>query len=214
MKSFLKITSVVAMTSLVLWAGSISTQATGDDSAVEITEDGAVIHTGENSELDDVVEGSLSFIVNVPFSKVAASFQKEGTLGAIGGENIKEYTVQKEETADHVVYKTVQKIVPFKVAGVDMFESTVGINYFVNKRALSENIIFVKFELDPANKGKWERMSGRIYAVDLNDGHTQVMLTTSSKSGFNLPSFGTRQTLVSKYLKKQRSNILKWVDSL
>lgn len=214
MKAFAKVTCVTAGTVLVLWAGSISTRASREEPAIEVTEDGLVVHTGENSEFEDVVEGSVSFIVNTPFSKIASSFQKPGTLGELGGENVKEYTVQKEETEDQVIYRTLQKIVPFSVAGVDMFPSTVGIDYFVSKRALAEKIIFVKFELNQAQKGNWERLSGRIYAVDLNDGNTQVQLTTSSKSGYGLPSFGIRRTLVAKYLKKQKATIDRWLETL
>src|SRR5581483_12050940 len=91
--------------------------------APEITAEGVIVHAGLNSAGDTdpnlygVVEGSVTFMANIPFQKVLDNMLKAGTLGKISP-NISNYTVAKQaETDDAVVYAVTEQITPLPGLG-------------------------------------------------------------------------------------------------
>jgi hypothetical protein len=83
------------------------------------------------------------------------------------------------------------------------------------KRAGPEaDAIAIRWSLDPEAQNAWKQFDGRIFAVDLHTGKTMVMVTTSTKSGYeNIPD-RVRLNLVEHYLAKTKDSILAWLKTL
>jgi hypothetical protein len=193
-----------------------------DEGAPRVSEEQGVVHAGFNTEVpadSSVIEGSVSFMVNVPFATIRRHFQDHGTLGRISPQ-VEEYTSrQVSRDADTTVYAISEKIRPLRNPVVALPTTRLHLKVTINNRALEKGIIAVDYELDPDKSTEnaaspWERMSGRLYALNLRNGWTQVMLATTTKSRYNYATPGIRLTLVRRALGATRNNILAWVDNL
>lgn len=183
-----------------------------------VTSDGMIVHADLNSAgdtdpaLEGVVEGSVTFIANIPFQKVLDSFRKPGTLGALSP-NISNYKVEvASDTDDATVYKVEEEVKPL-TSFIPGAPAKVYLKLTVNKRALADRTIAVKFELDPEKPNKWKRLSGRIYCVDLNNGSSMIMVASSSRSHYSLLS-SLRIKAVKTYLTRTREHIVGWLSSI
>ena len=186
--------------------------------APEITAEGSIVHAGLNVEGDTkpelygVVEGSVTFMANIPFQKVLDNMLKPGTLGKISP-NVTSYKAEiVSDTADAVVYAVEEEIsaLPSLAAAKP---AKVYLRFTVNKRALKDRIGAITFELDPTKQNSWKRLSGRIYGMDLNNGYSMIMVSTSSRSHYDaLPSL--RLKLVKTYLSKTKDHIVNWLNTI
>jgi hypothetical protein len=184
----------------------------------EVTAEGVIVHAGLNAEGDSnpemygVVEGSVTFMANIPFQKVLENMLKPGTLGKISP-NITNYKADKvSETDDAIVYAVEEEVSPLP-ALAKAEPAKVYLTFTVNKRAMKDRTVAVKFELDKSKPNKWKRLSGRIYGVDLNNGYSMIMVATSSRSHYDaLPSL--RMKLVKSYLAKTKDHIVGWLNGL
>jgi hypothetical protein len=143
-------------------------------------------------------------------------FDKD-VLDKIAPDHIKILKVEKvNETADQTQYRVDEEIKPMvSVPFVTdkMAPTKVSLLFTVSKRALNERTVYVKYELDGAKPQGWEVLSGRIYAVDLRNGHTMVMLASSTKSKYGMPNT-VRLKLAKVYLEKTKGQILNWLNSI
>ena len=219
MKRVYKLGCVLALTGVLVYQTTQSSNASSDrDDTPQVTADGVTVHAGLNTSdpaLDGVVEGSVTFMANVPFQKVLENMQKPGTFGKISP-NVQNYTATKVTDDDNaIVYKISEEIVPFKLPLIEMAPSKVNLEFTINKRAFKDRMIAVTYNLDPtANQdSKWLRLSGRIYGCDLNNGYSMFMIASSSKSKYPLPST-TRIKLVKQYLSKTKDNVVSWLNGL
>lgn len=219
MKRVTKLGCVLALTGVLVYQTTLTSNAASDrDDTPQVTADGVTVHAGLNttdSALDGVVEGSVSFIANIPFQKVLDNMTKPGTFGKISP-NVQNYTATKVSDDDNaIVYDIAEEIVPFKLPMVQMDPSKVNLKFTINKRALADRTIAVKYDLDPAKNqdSKWLRLSGRIYGMDLNNGYSAFLIASSSKSKYPLPST-MRIKLVKQYLSKTKDNVLNWLNEL
>ncbi len=165
------------------------------------------------AQLKDTIEGSVSFMIDVPYKKIVANMLKPGTLGKVSP-NIKSYTAEvSSETNDRVDYEVTEVLVPFKLPLVSLGESTVHLNMSINKAAMRAGRAVVDYELDTSKDNDWKRFSGSIYAVDLHNGHTMVMVATSTKSNYTILK-GLRLKLAKYFLGKTKENIASWMQGL
>lgn len=184
----------------------------------EVTAEGCIVHAGLNSagdsnpELYGVVEGSVTFMTNIPFQKIIDNMLKPGTLGKISP-NILSYKADKvSDTDDALVYAVEEEIAPLPVLAAAK-PAKVFLKFTVNKRALKDRTVAVTFELDKSKENKWKRLTGRIYGVDLNNGYSMIMVATSSRSHYDaLPSL--RLKLVKSYLSKTKDHIVGWLNTI
>lgn len=186
--------------------------------APEVTAEGVIVHAGLNSasdtdpELYGVVEGSVTFMANIPFQKILDNMLKPGTLGKISP-NVTNYTATKTvENDEAIVYAVEEEISPLPEF-TKAAPAKVNLTFTVNKRALTKRTVFVEFELDKSKPNKWKRLSGRIFAVDLNNGYSTIMVATSSRSHYEgLPSL--RAKVVKHYLARTKDHIVSWLNTL
>ena len=215
----IKLACAVALCGFLAYRTTVATHASRDGfETPEVTAEGVIVHAGLNAAGDTdpnlygVVEGSVTFMANIPFQKILDNMLKPGTLGKISP-NISNYTATKQaETDDAVVFAVNEQIAPLPGLG-SVAAAEVNLLFTINKRALKERALYVKFELDPAKPNKWKRLSGRIFGVDLNNGYSMLMVSTSSRSHYEaLPSL--RLKLVKTYLAKTKDHILGWLNSI
>jgi hypothetical protein len=215
----LKLACIVLAAGFLVYRTAVVSHASRDGfEAPEITAEGVIVHAGLNTagdtnpELYGVVEGSVTFMANVPFQKVLDNMLKPGTLGKISP-NVTNYTATKTaETDDAIQYAVEEDIAPLP-ALANAAPAKVYLQFNINKRALKDRTIAVTFNLDPSKQNKWKRLSGRIYGVDLNNGYSMFMVATSSRSHYDaLPSL--RMKLVKSYLAKTQDHILGWLKTL
>jgi hypothetical protein len=184
----------------------------------EVTAEGVIVHAGLNAasdtdpEMYGVVEGSVTFMANVPFQKILDNMLKPGTLGKISP-NITAYKADKvSETEDALVYAVEEEVSPLP-SFTKAAPAKVWLTFTVNKRALAKRLVFVEFELDKSKPNKWKRLSGRIMGIDQNNGFSTIMVTTSSRSHYEgLPSL--RAKVVKSYLAKTKDHIVTWLNTL
>jgi hypothetical protein len=166
---------------------------------------------------EGVVESSITFLANVNMDTILKHMLEKDTLSKIAPEHIKVNKVEKtSETADEIVYAVEEELkpmmrVPFMTS--KMQPQKVHLIFKVNKRALADRTVAVKYDLDPSKPNGWEVLSGRIYAADLRNGHTMVMLASSTKSKYGMPAT-IRLKLAKLYLEKTKSQILNWLNTL
>src|SRR5688572_24822919 len=84
----------------------------------EVTAEGVLVHAGLNSEngtnpeFYGVVEGSVTFMANIPFQKILDNMLKPGTLGKISP-NVTSYKADKvSETDEAIVYAVEEEVSP------------------------------------------------------------------------------------------------------
>lgn len=186
--------------------------------AEEVKDIDHIVFAGLNTAgQDGVVESSITFLANVKMDAILAHLLDKDVLDKIAPDHIKVTKLDKtEDTADSITYKVEEEIKPLmKVPFVtDKMESTkVHLIFTVNKRALNERTVYVKYELDPSAENGWEVLSGRIYAVDLRNGNTMVMLASSTKSKYGMPNT-IRLKLAKLYLEKAKGHIINWLNSI
>jgi hypothetical protein len=218
MNGKLKIAAILAISSFLVYRTTIATAARDNFDHPEVTAEGVIVHAGMNSqsdsnpELDGVVEGSVTFMANIPFQKVLANCMNPGTLAKISPnvQNVK--AVKTHEDEDSATFDVEEEISP--LPGFAKTEpAKVYLKFFVNKRAMREGTLAVKFGLDASKPNKWKRLQGRIYAVDLNNGYSTIMVATSSRSHYEgLQSL--RLKLVKTYLSKTKDHIVGWLNSI
>jgi len=215
----MKLAVVMLAAGFLVYRTAVVSHASRDGfEAPEITAEGVIVHAGLNSAGDTdpnlygVVEGSVTFMANIPFQKVLDNMLKTGTLGKISP-NVTNYSAVKQgETDDALTYAVEEDIAPLPgLATSD--PAKVYLLFNINKRALKDRTIAVTFSLDGSKPNKWKRLSGRIFGVDLNNGYSMFMVTTSSRSHYEaLPSL--RLKLVKTYLAKTKDHILGWLNTL
>ncbi|MBI3893243.1 MAG: hypothetical protein HY303_17120 [Candidatus Wallbacteria bacterium] len=165
------------------------------------------------ADLKDAIEGSVTFVVDVPFKKIVKHMQDPGTLGKISP-NISSYKAEKaNEDAATVHYKVHEELVPFKIPLVTLGKSTVNLDLTITKAFLSRGRLVVDYSLDKEQQNDWKRFSGSIYGVDLHNGKTMVMVATSTKSNYTILP-GVRLKLAKHFLGKTKDNIVAWVKNL
>jgi hypothetical protein len=196
--------------------------STPDEGAPRVSEEAGVVHAAFNTEVREdssVIEGSVSFMVNVPFATIRRHFQDHGTLGQISPQ-VEEYSSrQVSSDDDNTVYAISEKIRPLRNPVVALPTTPLHLKVNINNRALAKGIIAVDYELDPGKvkenaASPWDRMTGRLYALNLRNGWTQVMLATSTKSKYNYATNAIRLALVRRALGATRNNIIAWVRRL
>ena len=215
----MKLACIALAAGFLVYRTAVVSHASRDGfEAPEVTAEGTIVHAGlniqgdTNPELYGVVEGSVTFMANIPFQKILDNMLKPGTLGKISP-NISSYTANKASEDDNqITYAVSEEIAPMALlAGAK--PATVNLLFHVNKRALKDRTVAVTFELDPSKENKWKRLSGRIYAIDLNNGYSMMMVSTSSRSHYDaLPSL--RLKLVKTYLSKTKDHILGWLNTI
>ena len=203
--------------SLVL-AVLIAVGASAPVLADEVRDLDHIVFAGLNTAgQEGVVESSITFLANVDMDKVLKHMLDKDTLSKIAPEHIKVVKVEKtSETADAIEYAVEEELKP--MLGVSfvtskMAPAKVYLKFTVNKRALNDRTVYVKYELDPTKPNGWEVLSGRIHAVDLKNGHTMVMLASSTKSKYGMPAT-IRLKLAKLYLEKAKGHILNWLNGL
>ena len=72
---------------------------------------------------------------------------------------------------------------------------------------------FTFTQIDTTKNNGWDVMSGRLHAVALKNGHTMVMLASSSKSKYGMPAT-IRLKLAKLYLEKAKGHIINWLNGL
>ena len=170
-----------------------------------------------NQGQEGVVESSITFLANVNTDTILKHMLDKDVLSKIAPDHIVVTKVEKTgETADQIDYAVEEEIKPLlKVPFVTdkMTPTKVFLKFTVSKRALNEKMVYVKYELDSTKPNGWEVMSGRIHAVDLKNGHTMVMLASSSKSKYGMPAT-IRLKLAKLYLEKAKGHIVNWLNGL
>ena len=219
MKKNIKLACAMALCGFLVYRTTVSSYASRDNfSAPEITAEGVIVHAGLNTagdtdpELYGVVEGSVTFMANIPFQKVLDNCIKAESLAAISPnvQNLK--AVKSAETDGEIVFDVEEDIVPLPGLA-SVAPAKVYLKFSVNKRALADRTLYVKFELDKSKTNKWKRLSGRIMGVDLNNGYSMLMVSTSSRSHYDaLPSLRTK--LVKTYLSKTKDHMLAWLNTI
>ncbi|MBI3893244.1 MAG: hypothetical protein HY303_17125 [Candidatus Wallbacteria bacterium] len=166
------------------------------------------------ANLKDSIEGSVSFMVDVPFKKIVAHMQDAGTLGKISP-NIESYKANKVSDDDKAaVYKVSETLAPFKFPLLsEMGKTAVNLDLTIVKSGIKDGRLVVDYTLDKAEKNDWKRFDGHIYAVDTHSGKTMVMIATSTKSNYTILG-AMRIKLAKHYLGKTKDNIVKWLESL
>ncbi|MBI4868522.1 MAG: hypothetical protein HY816_16415 [Candidatus Wallbacteria bacterium] len=165
------------------------------------------------AELKDTIEGSVSFMIDVPFKKIVANMLKPGTLGKISP-NISKYEAKvASDTDDAIKYKVHEELVPFKLPFATLGRSSVNLDMSINKRALKAGRLVVDYQLDKELTSDWKRFTGSIYALDLHNGRTMVMVATSTKSNYTILP-GLRLKLAKHFLAKTKDNIVNWMKDL
>lgn len=166
---------------------------------------------------EGVVESSITFLANVNMDTILKHVLDQGVLSKIAPDHIVVTKVEKTgETTDQIEYAVEEELKPmFKVPFVTdkMTPTKVYLKFIVSKRALNEKIVYVKYDLDPTKPNGWEVLSGRIHAVDLKNGHSMVMLASSTKSKYGMPAT-IRLKLAKLYLEKTKGHVLNWLNSL
>ena len=168
----------------------------------------------KKADLEKVIEGSCSFKIDVPLSKIRQHMQDAGTIGKVSP-TVSAYTANKIQDDDNaVVYKVSQTVTPTKFAIIGQLVATqMNLLVTINKRASKEDAIVVDWTLDGQNDG-WLKFSGRIFAADLHTGKTMVLLTTSTHSNYKAIPDRVRLRLVEHYLSKTKDQLAKWATSL
>lgn len=170
-----------------------------------------------NQGADGVVESSVTFLANVNIETILKNMLEKDVLSKISPDHITVESVTKtSESADQIEYSVVESIKPLMRLPfvTDKMDATkVYLKFTVNKRALAEKMVYVKYELDPTKPNGWEVLSGRIHAVDLKNGHTMVMLASSTKSKYGMPAT-IRLKLAKLYLEKAKGHVLNWLNGL
>lgn len=170
-----------------------------------------------NQGAEGVVESSVTFLANVNTEQILKHMLDKDVLSKIAPDHVVVESVEKTaENADQIEYSVVETIkplmrVPFVTDKMD--NSKVYLKFTVSKRALNEKMVYVKYELDSTKPNGWEVLSGRIHAVDLKNGHTMVLLASSTKSKFGMPAT-IRLKLAKLYLEKAKGQILNWLNGL
>jgi hypothetical protein len=215
----IKLACVMAAMAFLAYRTAVVSHAGRDGfEAPEVTAEGCIVHAGlntadeSNADMYGVVEGSVTFMANIPFQKILDNMLKPGTLGKISP-NVKNYKAEKvSENDDAMVYAVEEEITP--LPGFAKSEpAKVYLTFTISKRALAKRTVFVEFELDKNKPNKWKRLSGRVFAVDLNNGYSTIMVTTSSRSHYDgLPSL--RLKLVKAYLSKTKDHIVSWLNQI
>lgn len=214
-----KLACAIALCGFLVYRTTVSSHASRDSfAAPEVTAEGVIVHAGMNEHGDTdpalygVVEGSVTFMANIPFQKVLDNCIKAETLGAISPNVRNVKAVKSSETDAEVVYDVEEDVVPLNI--LSSAEPTkVYLKFSVNKRALADRTLYVKFGLDESKPNKWKRLSGRIMGTDLNNGYSMLMVSTSSRSHYDaLPSL--RCKLVKTYLSKTKDHIVGWLNSI
>jgi hypothetical protein len=217
--------------SLVLAQGETSAgteQAVGQREAApqQVKVEGMFVQTGFNtdwqkpgeeglkSELDGVIEGAVSFAINLPFEKLSASLQRPEALGSLSA-NIEDYKVQgKEEAGDRTVYHIEETLVPFPLPGIRaLAKKKIYVRLAITTRAPDASSVALTWELEPGKPSGWQRFSGSLHAMDLHTGYTLVVVRTSTRSGYTLPA-SLRLQLASRSLAGTRDNLVKWLSGL
>lgn len=199
-------------------AGAASVISAQEASDIPVSAEGMLVEAAWNTDKpeDKVIEGSVSFKVDVPMSRISKHMLEPGTWGKLS-DNVVDYTATKvAEDERHLTYRIEQTLNPTKFPQLkDVAASKVTLLVTIVKRAGTEaDAIAIRWTLDPEAQQSWKKFDGRIFAVDLHTGKTMVMVTTSSKSGFdNIPD-RVRLNLVEHYLAKTKDSIIAWVKSL
>ncbi len=193
---------------------------------IDVDVDGVLVQADWNSSyldetdatkratLKDSIEGSVSFMVDVPFKKIVKHMQDVGTLGKISP-NIVAYKADKVSENDReIAYKVTETLAPFRFPVLsDLGKTKVYLDLSINKAAIKDGRLVVDYQLDPTKENEWKRFEGHIYAVDTHNGKTMVMVATSTKSSYNIMG-AMRLRLAKHYLNKTKDNIVKWLEGL
>lgn len=219
MNTRFKLACALALCGFLVYRTTVSTHASRDGFSVpEVSAEGVIVHAGLNAAGDTdpalygVVEGSVTFMANIPFQKILDNCIKAETLAAISPnvQNLK--AVKSAESEAEVTFDVEEDVVPLPGLA-NVAPAKVFLKFTVNKRALKDRALYVKFELDPSKPNKWKRLSGRIFGVDLNNGYSMLMVSTSSRSHYDaLPTL--RLKLVKTYLSKTKDHIVGWLNSI
>lgn len=166
------------------------------------------------AELNGAIEGSVSFLVDVPFKKIVDNFLKPGTLGKVSP-NIVKYTATKAtEDENTVKYKVEEELAPVNFPMVkNMGKTKVHLDMTIFKSALKAGRLVVDWDLDRTKTNDWKRFSGHIYAVDCHNGKTMVMVASSTKSNYNILG-GLRLKLAKYMLGKTKNSVVRWLEGL
>lgn len=218
MNAKLKVAAILAISGFLIYRTTVATASRDSFEHPEVTAEGCMVHVGMNSDADTnpemygVVEGSVTFMANIPFQKILDNCMNTGTLAKISPNVSNVKAVKSAEDNDQVVFDVEEEVSP--LPGFAQSEpAKVFLKFTVNKRALRERTLAVKFELDASRPNKWKRLSGRIYGVDLHNGYSTIMVSTSSRSHYGgLQSL--RMKLVKSYLAKTKDHIVGWLNSI
>jgi hypothetical protein len=215
MRRTVKIACMLGIAGLLVYRAAVTPEVTAGNAVRSLDH---IVHAELNTDgtpaMEGVVESSVTFLANISMQKILDNMFKPGTLSQISPEHVKVVKVERaEETADAIIYKVEEEITPFNVPFVKMSPTKVYLVFTVSKRALADRTVYVKFDLDPQKQSGWMHLAGRIYAVDLHNGSTMVMVSSSTKSRFGMPNT-IRLKLAKMYLEKSKDQILRWLTSI
>jgi hypothetical protein len=205
-----------AAASLVVGLTAFAT--TGPSRAEEVAVQGVLVHAGLNNQesMQGVVQGCVSFMVNIPLENLIKQLHDPNTLGKLSP-NITNFKASKlVETPHNIIYEVEEEIVPTQgLFGTGNLAPTkISLLLTIDKAASHDNeALSIRWELDPNAPKTWERFSGLIHGVNLRDGHSMLTVATSSKSQYEI-SEGVRMKLVEHYLADSKDNLIKWLKSL
>ncbi len=213
----------IALMLAVALAGNASA---GDSSKLRVNVEGVIVQADYNTDwvssddaelreqIADNIEGSVTFLVNAPFKKVLANMLNPGTLGKISP-NIHSYTARRVgEDEKYIRYKVEEELSPFKMPILGaMAKSKVHLDMTIHKTQIPKGRIVVDYALDPNEENDWKKFSGSIYAVDLHNGKTMIMVATSTQSNYTILR-GLRLKLAKHFLAKTKDNIVSWLGGL
>jgi hypothetical protein len=137
-----------------------------------------IIHIGQNEQDPRLMETAILLVIRSPFETVKR-YVSDPT-------NIKSYMAFAEEShaqpfpggpeSDHLVKV---KMTVVDVFGVSVSGKPLDLRWHPVQS--NESVFAISFEMV---EGSYEHFSGTIYAANLSDGSTAVMLRTTTRSGF------------------------------
>jgi len=176
---------------------------------------GVLVHSGFNNNpgMEKVIEGSVSFIVNVPLETIVTHLEDASSLGRLSS-NIVEYKASKildENSRSH--YAVEEDVVPTEgLFGIGKLAVTKLHLLMMVDRSMGSEEIRITWRLNPEKPQTWDRFEGRIVGFNLNDGHSIFMVKSSSQSRYDIPD-GIKRKLVDHHLGKIKDNIVKWIEN-